>query len=102
MSVSVYNLVGLRFHGIFYTGFISQCHQHLVSKGIVGRIVSIIGRVITIWDELLLKPRLSFDRLLSINEVLLGSIHRIETHIDVVVEFLEVYIRVAFGFCLNE
>ena len=31
--MSVYNLVGLGCHGIFYTCVISQCHQQWVSKG---------------------------------------------------------------------
>ena len=70
MSMSVYNLVGLRFHGIFYTCFISQLHQQLLSKGSVGLSIPRILRVIPIWDEVLFKLRVSFDGLVSIKKVL--------------------------------
>ena len=85
MSMSVYKILGLRCHGIFYTGIISQCHKHLVSKGIVGLYILRIGRLITIWDEVFCKLRVSSDRMVSRKKVFLESSHRIETHIDVFV-----------------
>ena len=45
---------------------------------------------------------MSVDGLTSRNKVFLGSSHHIETHLDVVVEFLEVQISVSFEFCLDE
>ena len=96
MSISVYNLVGLIIHVIFYAGAISQCHQQTVSKGDLGLIIPIIGRVITIWDEVFFKLRVSFDGLIIRNKVFLEYSHSIETHLDVVVEVLEVHISAAF------
>ena len=55
-----------------------------------------------IWVEIFFKLRVSFDGLLSRNEVFLESIHRIETHLDVVLEILEVQSSVAFEFCLDK
>ena len=49
-----------------------------------------IGRVIAIWDEVFCKLRVSFDVLVTRKEVFLESSHRIETHIDVVVEVIEI------------
>ena len=97
MSMIVYNLVGLRCHVIFYPGVISQFHQQRVSKVSVGLCIPIIGRVITIWDKLLFKLRVSFYGLLF-----LESSHRIETHLDVVVEVIEVQSSFAFEFYLDE
>ena len=102
MSMGVYNLIGLRFHGRFYTGVISQCHQKLVSKVSVGVCIQIVGRMITTWDELFLKIIVSFDVLVIRKKVLSESINRIDTRIDVVVEVLEFQISVAFEFCINE
>ena len=64
--------------------------------------IPIVERVITIWDELFCKLRVSFDGLVIRNKVLSKSSHRIETHIDVVVEVLEVQISVSFGLCIDE
>ena len=58
--------------------------------------------MITIWDEILLKLRVSFDGLLSRKKVFLESSHRVETHLDMVVEVLEVQISVSFGLCFDE
>ena len=69
MIMGVDNLVGLRCHGEFYTGFIFQGHQKGVAKGIVGPCFPIIGRVGTIWDELLLKLRVTFNVLVRRNKV---------------------------------
>ena len=53
--------------------------------------ITIIGKVITIWDNVLYKLRVSFDGLVSRNKVLLEYSNRIERYLDVVVEFLEVH-----------
>ena len=102
MSMGVYNLVGLRWHGIFYTCVISHCHQHLVSKGSVGLCIPRIGRVIPIWDKLFFKLRVSFYGLVSRKKVFSESSRRIETHLNVVLEVLEVQSSVAFELCLDE
>ena len=61
-----------------------------------------IGMLITIWDKVLFKLRVSFDGLVRRKKVSLESSHRIETHLDVVVEFPEVQISVAFEFCIDD
>ena len=83
-------------------GVIIQCHQQWVSKGSVGLIIPKIGRVITVWDEVFFKLRMSLYGLLISKKVFSVSSHLIETHIDVVVEVLEVQSSVAFELCLNE
>ena len=45
---------------------------------------------------------MSFDILVTRNEVFLESIHRIETHIDVVVEVFEIQSSVFFEFYFDE
>ena len=55
-----------------------------------------IGRVITIWDELFFKLRVSFDGLVRRKKVLSESSHMIETHICVVVGVIVVHISVSF------
>ena len=67
-----------------------------MSKGSVYLDITGIGRVITIWDEVLCKLRVYFDVLVTKKEVLLDSSHRIETHIDVVVEVLDIQSSVSF------
>ena len=54
------------------------------------------------WDKLLFKLRVSFDGLVIRKNVLSKSSHRIETHIDVVVEFIEVHRSVAFELYLDD
>ena len=61
-----------------------------MSKGSVGMSIPIIGRVIMIWDEVFFKLRVSFDGMVSRKKVFLERSHRIEAHIYVVVEVLEV------------
>ena len=73
-----------------------------MSKVIVYLKILRIGRVITIWDEVLFTLRVSFDGMVSSKKVLSEFSHRIETHLDVVVEVLEVQSSVSFDFCLNE
>ena len=73
-----------------------------MSKGSVYLNIPGIGRVITIWGEVLCKPRVSFDVLVIRKKVFLESSHCIEKNLDVVVEVLEVQRSVAFELCLNE
>ena len=49
-----------------------------------------------IWDEVFFTLRVSFDVLVIINKVLAGSINLIETHLDMVVEVLEIQSSVYF------
>ena len=100
--MSVENLVGQSWHGKIYTGIISQYHQQWVSKGSIGLWIPIIGRVIAIWDKLSLKIRVYFYGMVSRKKVLSESRKRIETHLDVVLEVLEVHISVAFELCIDE
>ena len=55
-----------------------------------------------IWDEVFFKLGVSFDGLLIIKKIFSESSYRIKTHLDVVVEALEVQISVAFGLCIDE
>ena len=73
-----------------------------MSKGSLGLCIPRIQRVIAIWDEVFFKLRLLFDRLVIRKKVFLESSNRIDTHLDVVVEVLEVQISVAFELCLDE
>ena len=73
-----------------------------MSKGSVYLDIPVIGRVITIWDGVLFKLRLSFDGLLTRRQVLFESSHCIDTHIDVVVEVIEIQSSVSFEFCLDD
>ena len=61
-----------------------------------------IVRVITIWDEVFCKLRVSFDGLVTRKNVLSDSSHCIKTHLDVVVEVLKVQRSVFFGLYLDE
>ena len=73
-----------------------------MSKGIVYMDIPGIGRVITIWDEVFCKLRLSFGVLVTRKKVFLESSHLIYTHIDVVVKVIEICSSVSFEFCLDE
>ena len=46
--------------------------------------------MIAIWDRVLFKLGVSFDGMVTRKEVFSESSHRIEEHIDVVVEFIEI------------
>ena len=102
MSMSAGNLVSLRCHGRFYTVFISKFHQQWVHKGIAYLNIPIRGRVITIWDEVFWKLRVSVDRLVIRKKVFLEFSHCIETYFDMVVEVLKLWSIVAFEICLDE
>ena len=71
-------------------------------KRIVGLCIPIIGRAITIWDEVFFKLRVSFDGTIIRKKVFSESSHHIETYLDVVVKFLEIQSSVEFEFCLDE
>ena len=58
--------------------------------------------MITIWDEVLFYIRVYFYGLVIRKKVFLDSIHLIETHLDLVVEVLELQSSAAFEFCLDE
>ena len=58
--------------------------------------------VITIWDEVFCKLRVYFDGLVTRKEVFSESMHRIETHIDAVVEVLDIQSSVSFELCIDE
>ena len=64
--------------------------------------ITIIRKLVTISDEVFFKIRVYFDGLVIRKSVFSESIHCIETHIDVVVEALEVRAGVAFRFFLDE
>ena len=64
--------------------------------------IPIIARVITIWDEIFCKLRVSIDGLVTRKKVLSESSHRIVGNIDVDVEVLKVQSSVSFEFCLDE
>ena len=49
-----------------------------------------IGKLITILNEIFFKLRVSFDGLVSKKKIFMEYINHIDTHIDVVVEVLEV------------
>ena len=72
-----------------------------MSKGSVYLYIPGVGRAITIWDEVLFKLKVSFDGLVIRKEVFSESSHRIETHLDVVVEVLETQISFSFELCLD-
>ena len=57
-----------------------------MSNGSVYMEIPGTGRVIPIWNEVFCTLRVSFDGLVTRKEVLSEYIHRIETHVDVVVE----------------
>ena len=73
-----------------------------MSNGSVYLDIPGIGRVIAIWDELLFKIRVPFDRLVIREDVFSDSSQGIETHLDVVKEVLEIQSSVSFELCLDE
>ena len=81
MSMGVENLVGLRYHGVFYTGFIFQVNKKVLAKVIVVICIPRLWRKRTMWDKVLLKIRVSFDVLVISKKVLSESIHHTYTHI---------------------
>ena len=64
--------------------------------------IPIVGGVIAIWDKEFFKLRLSVYGLVIRKKVYSESSHRIERHLDVVIEVLEIQSSVSFEFCLDE
>ena len=58
--------------------------------------------MIAIWDKSFFKITVSVYGLVIRKKVYSESSHRIERHIDVVIEVLEIQISVSFEFCLDE
>ena len=58
--------------------------------------------MIAIWDKVFFKLRVSFYGLVIRKEVFSESSHRIDTHLGVVKEILEIQISVSFELCLDE
>ena len=73
-----------------------------MSKGSVYLDTPGIGRVITIWDEVFCKLRMSFGGLVSMKGIFSESSHCIDKNIDVVVEVLDIHISVSFEFYIDE
>ena len=71
-------------------------------KGVVYLEIPGVGDVIAIWDKSLFKLRFLVDGQVIRKKVYLESIHRIERHLDVVIEVLEIQSSVSFEFCLDE
>ena len=65
-------------------------------------IITIIGRLITIWDKVLFKLRVYFYDLVSIKEVFSESSHHIDTYLYVVVEVPDVHSSVIFELFIDE
>ena len=73
-----------------------------MSKGSVYLDIPGLGRVIAIWDKVLFKLIFSFDGMVIRKELLSESSYRIERHLDVVIEILEIQSSVSFEFYLDE
>ena len=84
------NLLWLRCHGGLDSDVIFQGLQKEVTKGSLFLFVSIIVRLRTIWNEVLVKLGVSFDGILISKVLLLESIQPIETNMYMVLENTEV------------
>ena len=71
-------------------------------KGTVYLEIPGIVRVIAIWDEVFFKLIVSFDGIETTKKVFSDSSNRIEAHLDVVIEILEIQSSFSFELCLNE
>ena len=60
------------------------------------------GRMIGIWYDVFSRLRMSFDGLVSRNEVLSESSHCVEVHLDVVIGVLAIQSSFSFEFRLDE
>ena len=65
-------------------------------------VIPVVGRVIAIWDKVLFKIRVSFGGLVIRKEFFSNYSHRIERHLDVIKEILDIKSSVYFEFCLDE
>ena len=73
-----------------------------MSKGSLYLDIPGIGRVILIWYEVFFKLRVSLGVLVTRKEFFSDYSHRIEAHLDVVIEVLDIQISVSFDLCLDE
>ena len=73
-----------------------------MSKGSVYLKIQRIGRVITIWDEVSCKLRVSIDGLVTRKKVFLYSSNRVDTNIYVDVDVLKSHSSVSFEVCIDE
>ena len=69
---------------------------------IFGMCIPRVKRMKEIWGEVFFKLIVYFDGLVIVKKLLLDYIHRIETHIDVVIEVLEFHSSFAFELYLDE
>ena len=73
-----------------------------MSKGVVYLDIPGVGGVIAILDTALFKLRVYFDGQVIRKKIYLESSHRIERHLDVVIELLDTQSSVSFELCLDE
>ena len=73
-----------------------------MSKGVVYLAIPGVGAVIGIWDNVFFKIIVLLDGQEIRKELFSESSHRIERHIDVVIEILEIQSSVFFEFYLDE
>ena len=73
-----------------------------MSKGVVYLAIPGVGAVIGIWDNVFFKVIVLLDGQVIRKELLSESSHRIERHLDVVMEILEIQSSVYFEFYLDE
>ena len=73
-----------------------------MSKGGVYLEIPGLGYVIAIWDKAFFKLKVLVDGQVISKKVCLESSHRIERHLDVVIEVLEIQSSVSFELCLDE
>ena len=73
-----------------------------MSKGVVYLAIPVVVDVIAIWDNLFFEIRVLVDGQVIRKELFSESSHRIERHLDVVKEIIEIKSSVSFEFCLDE
>ena len=100
MNMGTENLVGLMCHENFHR-FHESMPPTVSAQGNCRSTRFKNKRVREIWDEVFFKLSLSFDGLVTRKKVFSESSYCIETHMYVVVEFLEVKSIGAFEFCLD-
>ena len=73
-----------------------------MSKGVVYLAITGVGAVIGIRENVFFKISFLLDGQVIKKELLSKSSHRIERHLDVVIEILEIQSSVSFEFYLDE
>ena len=71
-------------------------------KGVVYLEIPGVGAAIGIWDNVFFKIRVLVDGQVSRKDFFSESSHRIERHLDVVIEILEIQSSVSFEFYLDK